>query len=287
MVQPDAHKTLAVLRSEWENCTDCALGERRLAVGGKFVFGRGASRGILFVWEGPGAEEEKYGAPFIGRSGELLGRVLDRLGCQQYYLTNLVSCRSCAPVTDAEGNPRMRKNWTTKSLEQVYQDEPPTPPQCEACLPRLYEEIYLVDPVLIVGLGGKAAEVLLRKSVTITQTHGEATQIHIPGHGFRASLTDKRREWVRKVKGEYIQPTEQNKVYYHFIPTFHPAYVARHLKDDRITSPFRLFVRDLHKALKTYETYMELAFGVVPSEREQDNAVFYEKLQAELKGDDE
>ena len=279
-VRPDAKRSLAQLRDQWEGCRACALGEMREAVGGAFVFGRGNARSIMFVGEGPGAEEEKTGQPFVGRSGQLFMKVLERVGIDNYYMTNLVSCRSCSPQVDAQGLPITRTNWKTKAVEQVFKDEPPLPAQCAACLPRLYEEIYLVDPFLIVGLGNKACEVLMKRSVTITMERGEATQIAIPGHGFHPVFTDKKHEWIRKLRKEIIQPVEQNEVLYHFMPTLHPAHVARNLQDARPGGAFQSFARDLRQALRTYEAYLELAFGRVP--RARDSADADEQLQYEV-----
>lgn len=258
----------------------CDLGHRRMAVEGAFVFGEGATGSIMFVGEGPGVEEEREGRPFVGRSGRLLRRVLEKLGLTEYYITNLVTCRSCTPQTDAAGNAIFRTNWQTKRPEQVFKDEPPTPPQYLACLPRLHEEIYLVDPTVIVGLGGKACEALMSRRVTITRDRGEASEIEVPGASFVPVLTEKKQEWARRAKGTLVVPTAQNMVRYHFIPTLHPAYVARTLADQDHNSPFRQFVADLRKAIKTHELYQEIVFGVVPLQRDEvDDAEMHQSVQ--------
>lgn len=283
VARPDARKSLPVLRQEWLGCTHCDLGQRRIDMQGSFVFGEGTPRGIMFVGEGPGVEEEREGRPFVGRSGALLRRVLMQLGLEEFYITNIVCCRSCVPQVDGDGQPVFRKNYKTKIMEPAYKDEPPTPPQYFACLPRLHEEIYLVDPIVIVGLGGKACEALRNgKSITITRDRGEAEHISVPGAGFRPSVT-KDQKWTRKVKGEVITPVEQNEVRYHFIPTLHPAYVIRKLADQGPDSPFRHFVKDIKKAIATYEAYLEMVFGIVPQSRIN---LDEEDMQQQLQGED-
>ncbi len=281
-VRPDARKSLPILRQEWSACVRCDLGQRRINMQTSFVFGEGTQRGIMFVGEGPGVEEEREGRPFVGRSGSLLRRVLMQLGLEDYYLTNAVCCRSCVPQTDGDGQPVFRKNYQTKLMEPAYKDEPPTPPQYLACLPRLHEEIYLVDPIVIVGLGGKACEALRGKTITITRDRGEAEHISIPGGGWRPSVT-KDQKWTRKVKGNVITPVEQNEVRYHFIPTLHPAYVLRKLADQGPDSPFRQFVKDIKKAITTYEAYLEMVFGIVPHGR---GGLDEDEMQSQIQGED-
>jgi uracil-DNA glycosylase len=264
-VRPDARKPLTKLREEWSSCIKCSLGEKRIEREGQFVFGQGFAHSVMLVGEGPGIDEEQQGTPFVGRSGKLLRRVLSVLGLSDYYLTNVVCCRSCELRTDASGQTMFRKDWKTGISLPMYKDEPPTPPQKLACRPRLLEEIYIVDPIIIVGLGGPACEALLGHSVTITRDHGETARIAIPGASYRPVLTEKKQQWLRKVGGVYQAPVEQNEVYYYFIPTLHPAYVVRELPDKGPNNAFQKFVADLRKAVRTYDSYLETVFGVIPS----------------------
>lgn len=260
MVAPDANKTLPQLRNEWAACVKCRLGERRIAVEGSFVFGEGSRRSVMFIGEGPGIEEEKAGAPFVGKSGKLLRAVLQALKLDSFYITNIVACRSCEPRVDAKGVPLMRKNWQTKQMEPAFQDCPPSPICMEACMPRLYEEIYLVDPVIIVGLGGTACEALLKTSVAITRVRGETTFIEVPGATHRPALTPGGK-WARKSLGVLNAPTEQNMVRYMFIPTLHPAYILRSIQDQDARSAFHQFYTDIAKVTKTYNAYLQAVLG--------------------------
>lgn len=262
---PDARKTLPVLREEWAHCEKCSLGQRRKSENGAFVFGEGVRRGLLLIGEGPGEQEEVHGRPFVGKSGDLLRRILEALGANDYYLTNIVACRSCSPQLDAEGKPIVFQNRRGPPRIR-WKDEPPTPAQYNACRPRLEEEIYLVDPVVIVGLGGTAGKALMHRDITITKERGDAEQISIGGASWVPSLTEKLKRWYRIEQGRVIDaPVEQNQVSYYFVPTLHPAYVLRKIADRGFDSPFRQLVDDLRKAVQVYETYMEMVYGIVPA----------------------
>lgn len=258
----DARKRLETLQEEWESCSRCDLGKRRLSEkDARFVFGEGTRRSLMLIGEGPGEVEEAHGRPFVGPSGKLLRRVMHALGVDDYYLTNIVACRSCSPQLDSEGNPIIIQQKRGPP-RMPMRDEPPIPAQYAACRPRLEEEIYLVDPIVIVGLGGTAAKALTQKEVTITRERGDASHIYITGASHRPVRTEKRKEWVRIRQGKVEAPTEPNEVAYFFIPTLHPAYVLRKIADRGADSPFRQFVNDLKVAVQVYEEYEKLVFGV-------------------------
>lgn len=262
MTSPDARRSLPQLRKEWSNCAKCELGVWRAANNGAFVFGEGATGGLMLIGEGPGRTEEEYGQPFVGESGQILRKVLGRLGINETtcYITNIVSCRSCEAVVDENTRlPMLRKG------KPVYKDSPPLPPHIEACKDRLYEEIYLVDPVVIVALGGTAAKTLTGGHLSIIGERGKERYIEIPGATHRAILTDKKKVWAHKVKGKIVTPTEQNMVGYLMIPTLHPAYVSRQLEDRSRESPLKLLIQDLRLAVKIYERYMFEVHGSLPT----------------------
>lgn len=222
----------------------------------------------MFIGEGPGRVEEEMGRPFVGPSGKVLRRVIDRLGIQDYYITNCVACRSCAQAYNSEGQAITRKNRRTGELEPLIVDQAPNPSQIQACLPRLHELIYLVDPVIIVALGAEAAKTLRGRSVSILSERGNTEAIRIPGAWFKPRLTEKKKVWVRKIRGEVIMPTEQNEVRYLMIPTIHPAYVLRFHSDRRKGNPLETFVEDVKKAVAIYDRYMLEVHGVQHAERE-------------------
>lgn len=254
MTRPDFRKSLPLLRSEWERCTKCSLGTFREESGGAFVFGEGMTGGIMFVGEGPGKDEAIEGRPFIGASGKLIRHVINRLGLTQFYISNAVCCRSCKPDMDGEGKPRMRINYRTKREEPVIRDEAPKKIELEACRPRLFEEIYLVDPTVIVALGAQAATTIAQRAVSIAAECGRPTTVHIPGAGDHATLTDKRQAWGRKVKGELLFPTEQNEVMYLMVPVYHPAYVLSKQGENpsATNTTLRVFVDAIRKAVRIH-----------------------------------
>lgn len=128
-------------------CRNCPLcQERTYAVPGE---GNGDAPDILFVGEGPGAEEDQQGRPFVGKAGQLLDKMIEAMGYkrEQVYITNVVKCR-------------------------LSNNRKPLPEEMGICLPYLRQQIRLIRPKVIVGLGGTALEGLLGKKVGITRMRG-------------------------------------------------------------------------------------------------------------------
>lgn len=281
----DTRKKLEVLKAEWKGCTACELGVRRQTYEGEFVFGEGVRRGIMFIGEGPGEKEELAGRPFVGPSGQLLRTILKKLGFTDFYITNLVTCRSCAQAKTSDGEPVFIPSRRGGPPRPRWQDEPPLPAYWKSCMPRLHEEIYIVDPRVIVTLGGTAAEALLGKKIAITQKRGEPERLTIPGASFAPVLTEKRQAWFRKHEGRWVAPTTRNEVHYYCLPTIHPAYVVRKLSDMHPDeSPFRKLVEDIRLAIKVYEDFVFRAFGQTPT-ASSDMSV--DAVRASLQTDDE
>jgi len=139
---------LDVLAEQAASCTRCKLaGLGRTQV----VFGTGdPAAELMFVGEGPGAEEDRQGLPFVGRSGKLLDRVLlEELGLtrDRVYIANVTKCRP-------PGN------------------RDPEPDEIEACRPWLERQIELVAPRVVVTLGNFATKLLLNTREGITKLRG-------------------------------------------------------------------------------------------------------------------
>ncbi len=137
---------LAELADEVSGCTKCGLHETRQNT----VFGRGSPAAkLVFVSEGPGANEDAQGVPFVGKAGQLLDRMIAAMGYQrdEVYICNVVKCRP----------PRNRK---------------PEPDEMAACLPYLHEQLALLEPQVIVCLGATGVEGLLGSSMGITRMRG-------------------------------------------------------------------------------------------------------------------
>jgi len=129
------------------NCTKCDLHKGR----NKFVFGVGNPKAdVLLIGEGPGAEEDKQGEPFVGRAGQLLNDILKAINFtrQEVYIANIVKCRPPGNRT-------------------------PLPNEMDSCLPYLVKQIELIKPKLILCLGLVAAGALLKKKDSLGKMRGK------------------------------------------------------------------------------------------------------------------
>jgi DNA polymerase len=141
--------TLQVVAAEASTCTKCRLSEGRTQV----VFGTGSERArLLFIGEGPGAEEDRQGVPFVGRSGKLLDQLIDEeLGMRRadVYIANVVKCR---PPDNRD----------------------PRPDEIDACRPYLTAQLDIIRPAVVVTLGRYAAQWLLNTTEGITKLRGRS-----------------------------------------------------------------------------------------------------------------
>jgi uracil-DNA glycosylase len=228
----------------------------------QMIIGEGVRNAIMIIGEGPGRNEEEQGRPFVGKSGELLRQILDAYQLTPYcYITNIVVCRACEVSIDDQGQPRLKKRRGQPD-EIMYHDVVPMPTQIKACAPRLYEEIYSVDPVVILALGVTAASFLLNRPISIQKERGITESCNVPGALWTPQLTEKKKVWARKVKGQDVLPVEQNQVRYTVIPTLHPAFVLRKEGDHGKDSPWNQLALDVKLAGEIYERYMLEAHGV-------------------------
>ena len=136
-----------LLEQECKNCHECALCQTRKNV----VFGVGNPNAeILLVGEGPGANEDEQGIPFVGRAGQLLDDMLSLIGLDRtkIYIANIVKCRP-------PGN---------RDPLHVEQD---------ACIGYLNRQIALMKPKMVICLGRIAAMKLIDAKFKITREHGQ------------------------------------------------------------------------------------------------------------------
>jgi len=271
VVRPDFSLPLHDMEREWSNCSKCGLGKQRQANAGDVVFGEGKARGILFVGRSPSNIDERHGRPYIDdHSGRLFRKCLSHYRVKTYYVTNLTACRSCSPVLDNEGHPRMYAGRNGRPGGIIFQDQPPTVDQLEKCSPRLYQEIYSIDPIVIVAMGQPAASFLAGCSVNIKKLRGTPMEIDVPGAGYRAVLTNKKKEWVHTVKGVTVAPTEQNQVRYLMIPTYDITTVYDKRHDVTEGNIFQEFTSDVFLAKVIYDRYYEETEGLTPEAYEED-----------------
>ncbi len=131
----DKPAALAAIREYIGDCTRCRLHTGRT----KLVFGVGnPDADIMFVGEGPGADEDAQGEPFVGRAGQLLNNMITAMGIRRedVYIANIVKCRP-------PGNRAPEKD------------------EADTCSPFLVQQIDVVKPKVIVALGATAAKNLL------------------------------------------------------------------------------------------------------------------------------
>lgn len=137
---------LGLLRAEIGDCRRCRLCEGRT----NLVFGVGNPRAeLVFVGEGPGADEDLQGEPFVGKAGQLLTKMIEAMGYRrdEVYICNVVKCR-----------PPGNRN--------------PEPDEIAACEPFLQRQLAAIRPRAIVALGKFAAQTLLREQTPITRLRG-------------------------------------------------------------------------------------------------------------------
>jgi len=134
------------IREDVGECSRCKLAGGRT----NLVFGVGKPNAqLVFVGEGPGADEDAQGEPFVGKAGQLLTRMIEAMGLRRedVYIANVVKCRP-------PGN------------------RDPEPDEIAACEPFLKAQIAAISPSIIVALGRFAVQTLLRDTTPITRQRG-------------------------------------------------------------------------------------------------------------------
>ena len=191
-------ETLRQLRLEWNHCSQCPLSETR----NKVVFGTGnPDADIMFVGEAPGEMEDGVGEPFVGRSGEIFRAMWEGTGqsWDDIYVTNLVCCR-----------PPDNRN--------------PTSQEKDPCFERLQEQIYIVDPLLVIAVGREPLQYLVGRNMGIEDKHGKLLSpgVNVSGHVFPRT-NDDRKVW---------------HLNYDVVAIYHPAYILRKDSYDPKTDTF-------------------------------------------------
>lgn len=139
--------SLEAIREDIGECVRCKLHEHR----NNIVFGEGNPKAkLVFIGEGPGADEDATGRPFVGRAGQLLDKIIQAIGLKRedVYISNVVKCRP-------PGN-------RTPERDEVA-----------TCEQFLFRQLALIRPRVIVALGSPAFQCILRTKETITKARGE------------------------------------------------------------------------------------------------------------------
>ena len=143
----DPAKALKIIREDLGDCTRCPLHKQGRK---QIVFGVGNPKAeLMFVGEGPGADEDEQGEPFVGRAGQLLNNMIKAMGIErrQVYIANIVKCRPPGNRT-------------------------PEREECETCSPFLMRQIAVIKPKVVVALGAVAAKTLLAMNASMAQLRG-------------------------------------------------------------------------------------------------------------------
>ena len=143
---PDRAAALQAIRDDIGDCKRCPLhtGRHTIVFGGGDPYAR-----LMFVGEGPGADEDAQGLPFVGRAGQLLNNMIAAMGLkrEEVYIANVVKCRP----------PNNRT---------------PEPAEANACMPFLWRQIDVIRPQVIVALGATAATYLLGQRQPLAALRG-------------------------------------------------------------------------------------------------------------------
>jgi len=143
----DPVKALKIIREDLGDCTRCVLHKQGRK---QIVFGVGnPAAELMFVGEGPGADEDAQGEPFVGRAGQLLNNMIKAMGIsrEQVYIANIVKCRPPGNRT-------------------------PEREECATCSPFLMRQIAVIKPKVVLALGAVAAKTLLAMSASMMQLRG-------------------------------------------------------------------------------------------------------------------
>ena len=143
----DPVKALKIIREDLGDCTRCVLHKQGRK---QIVFGVGNPKAeLMFVGEGPGADEDEQGEPFVGRAGQLLNNMIKAMGItrEDVYIANIVKCRPPGNRT-------------------------PEREECETCSPFLMRQIAVIRPKVVVALGAVASKTLLAMNASMAQLRG-------------------------------------------------------------------------------------------------------------------
>jgi DNA polymerase len=143
----DPIAALKLIREDLGDCTRCKLHQQGRK---QIVFGVGnPGADLMFVGEGPGADEDTQGEPFVGRAGQLLNNMIKAMGIRRedVYIANVVKCRPPGNRT-------------------------PERDECETCSPFLMRQIAVVKPKVVVALGAVSAKNLLAMNAPMSELRG-------------------------------------------------------------------------------------------------------------------
>lgn len=231
---------LQAMYNDWYKCQRCELKEWRCTEAGKpiddVVFCSGnPNADIMIVGEAPGEEEVNAMVPFVGRSGQLLNQILATVSTDP-NIKSLHSWYTKVAHTDANKKKFHEEMFAWRGEKFFFanvvacrppENRAPTPPEIEACMPRLQNIVYTVDPVLIISSGAIASTSLIGHKIQVTNKRGEVFDMQLKGKV--SSLT------------------------YPVVVTLHPSYLLRKADWNVNTGEYSKTIGDFSKAMKIAE----------------------------------
>jgi len=201
----DPAAALKLIREDLGDCTRCKLHKQGRK---QIVFGVGNPQAdLMFVGEGPGADEDQQGEPFVGRAGQLLNNMIKAMGLRRedVYIANVVKCRPPGNRT-------------------------PERDECETCSPFLMRQIEVIKPKAVVALGAVAAKNLLAINAPMSELRGRWYDFKPAGSdptwpGTRLAVTYHPAFLLRdpRQKGEAWKDLQMVMKYLGLAPTSKPA----------------------------------------------------------------
>lgn len=237
-------EALGWLQQAWSACTGCGLCEHRNSV----VFGYGNPNAqVLIIGEAPGETEDRTGVPFVGAAGQLLDQYLGYASVRDDVQELIETINRSKSRAEAD-----RRDLRNLLLDEFYftnvvmcrppDNRDPIPKEMEACRTRLFEQIYLIDPVLIITAGRIATEALVGKKISITSARGEMFDIEIPGR---------------------VQPVK-----YPVVAILHPSYLLRKNDFKQKGGEGVKTYNDFIRVMNIVDNYNEKHYGVpIPTNR--------------------
>jgi uracil-DNA glycosylase len=250
-VQGSKREQLQALYNDWYGCKRCNLCNLKTDPESlEIVFGEGNpdTADIVIVGEGPGEEEEATSVPFVGNSGQLLNQVIAATSDDQ-QVRSLYSQYCQIPRIGSRGREandhfhRQMVEWrynlffiTNAVACRPPENRTPTADEIKTCWERVWNIIYIIDPLAIIACGNSALSAVMQKSqVKITHMRGNIYDV----------------EFVGRV----------GKVIYPVVPTFHPSYLLRKADWKVKGGDWDKTIEDWRKALRVVDFLRNKHYG--------------------------
>lgn len=264
MYPGDRFDKMSALQASWKGCKKCQLGEMRemenhlgqfnsLGEPADVVFGAGNPEAdILIVGEAPGEFEVRVGYPFVGPSGNLLNQILAATSgdpaikkrWKEYMQERKHTENSTAAFSNDITEWRQNEFFITNTVGcRPPENRTPIPPEMAACWERLWNIIYIVDPILIIACGNSAvAACARRKNAKVTRERGK---IH-----------------------DVVYDGKLGPMTYTVMPVFHPSYLLRKADWNTAGGDFEKTLDDFRRAFQIVDRLRFMNYGTpIPDRR--------------------